>query len=136
MIPVEKIGVVIGSGGKTIKDIEAKTGATLGIEPDGTVVIAAATSEGLNKAVSMVEALVKDIEVGSVYEGVVKNTTDFGAFVEILPGREGLLHVSELSHKYVTNVEDEIKPGDKVRVKVLAAENGRISLSKKALEGK
>ena len=133
-IPVEKIGMVIGSGGKTIKEIEAKTGASLGIEPDGTVTISAQTTEGLEKARQIVIQMTRDPEIGAVYEGVVKGTVDFGAFVEILPGREGLLHVSELSHDYVTKVEDYVKVGDTVKVKVLNVENGKIALSKKALE--
>ncbi len=133
-IPVEKIGLVIGAGGKTIKDIEAKTGTALGIEPDGTIMISGPAQEGIDRAVKMVDDLVIDVEVGGVYEGTVKGITDFGAFVEVLPGKEGLLHISEMSSDYVSNVEDILSLGDKITVKVLAAENGKISLSKRALE--
>ncbi len=134
-IKPEQIGLIIGSGGKTIRDIEAKSGATLGIDDDGTVAISAATSEGMEKAKLMVEALTKVVEPGEVYEGTVKRITEFGAFVEILPGKEGLVHVSEMSHGYVTNVRDVVKEGDKVQVKVIETDQqGRISLSMKALQ--
>ncbi len=133
----EQVGLVIGSGGKTIKDIEAKTGATLGIDDDGTVAISAPTAEGMEKARLMVEGLTKQVEPGEVYEGTVKRVTDFGAFVEILPGKEGLVHVSELSHGYTSNVRDVVNEGDTVKVKVIEIDQmGRINLSKKALEEK
>src|SRR3989344_3963769 len=134
-IKPEQIGLVIGSGGKTIRDIESKTGATLGIEDDGTISISAPSSEGMDKAKSMVEALTRVIMPGEVYEGTVKKILDFGAVVEISPGKEGLVHVSELSNEYVTNVRDVLKEGDKVTVKVLDVDpsSGKISLSKKAL---
>jgi len=134
-IAPEKIGVVIGTGGKTIKDIEAKTGASLAIEEDGTIVISSVSEEGANKAKEMVIGLTKGVEAGEIYDGKVTKIADFGAFVEILPGREGLLHVSELSYDYIKNVEDAIHVGDIVRVKVLeAGMDGKISLSKKAME--
>ncbi|OGC57488.1 polyribonucleotide nucleotidyltransferase [candidate division WWE3 bacterium RIFCSPLOWO2_12_FULL_36_10] len=134
-IAPEKIGVVIGTGGKTIKDIEAKTGASLAIEEDGTIVISSVSEDGANKAKEMVIGLTKGVEAGEIYDGKVTKIADFGAFVEILPGREGLLHVSELSYDYIKNVEDAIHVGDIVRVKVLeAGMDGKISLSKKAME--
>lgn len=131
----EQIGLVIGSGGKTIRDIEAKSGATLGIDDDGTIAISAATKEGMEKAKGLIEGLTKMVEPGEVYEGTVKRVVDFGAFVEILPGKEGLVHVSELAHGFVRNVTDVVNEGDKITVKVLGVDmQGKISLSKKALE--
>ncbi len=133
----DQVGLVIGSGGKTIKDIEAKTGATLGIEDDGTVAITAPTKEGMERAKIMVESLTKIVEPGEIYDGTVKRVTDFGAFVEILPGKEGLVHVSELSHGYTSNVRDVVSEGDVIKVKVIEIDQmGRINLSKKALEEK
>src|SRR3989338_320078 len=133
-IDTDKIGVVIGAGGRTIKDIQDKTETVLTIEQDGSVVITASTEENAHKAAEMVIGLVKDVKPGEVYDGTVSDIVDFGAFVEILPNKDGLLHISEISNEYVTNVNDFLKVGDKVKVKVLAVENGKISLSKKALE--
>ena len=133
-IDTDKIGVVIGAGGRTIKDIQDKTETVLTIEQDGSVVITASTEENAHKAAEMVIGLVKDVKPGEVYEGTVSDIVDFGAFVEILPNKDGLLHISEISNEYVKDVNDFLKIGDKVTVKVLAVENGKISLSKKALE--
>jgi len=134
-IDPDKIGVVIGSGGKTIKEIQANTGAEISIEDDGTVVISAVNSEKADEAAKIVEGLVKDVKRGEVYDGVVEEIVDFGAFVNILPGKTGLLHISEISNEYVSAVSDFLKVGDIVKVKVLDAEpNGKISLSKKILE--
>jgi len=133
-IDTDKIGVVIGAGGRTIKDIQDKTETVLTIEQDGSVVITSATEENAHKAAEMVIGLVKDVKPGEVYEGTVSDVVDFGAFVEILPNKDGLLHISEISNEYVNDVSDFLKVGDKVKVKVLAVENGKISLSKKALE--
>ena len=135
-IKPEQIGLVIGTGGKTIRDIEAKTGATLGIDDDGTIAVSAPSDEGIEKAKAMIEGLTKQVLPGEVYEGTVKKILDFGAVVEILPNKEGLVHVSELAHNYVTNVRDILNEGDKVSVKVLDVDpgSGKISLSKKALE--
>lgn len=136
-IDPDKIGVVIGSGGKTIKEIEAKTGATLSIEEDGNVIIFAKDTKGAEEAKSIVNGLTKKIEIGEVYTGPVVSVVDFGAFVEILPGVEALLHVSEISNGFVKNVSDFIKEGDVVTVKVIKSEpNGKIGVSKKALEEK
>ncbi len=134
-IDPEKIGIVIGSGGKTIKEIQAKTGAEISIEDDGTVVITAVNAEKADEAAKIVEGLVKDVKRGEVYDGVVEEVVDFGAFVNILPGKTGLLHISEISNEYVSSASDYLHAGDIVKVKVLDVEsNGKISLSKKILE--
>lgn len=134
-IPVEKIGMVIGSGGKTIKEIQEKTGAELAIDDDGTVTASSIKEDDAKKAIEIVNALVKDVKAGEIYEGVVKEIVDFGAFVEILPGKQGLLHISEISNGYVGSVSDVLQEGDTIKVKVIeAGRDGKVSLSKKALE--
>lgn len=130
-----KIGLVIGSGGKTIKEIEAKTGCVLGIEDDGNIAVSGNEEEMVKKAAEMVLGIVKDVEVGDVYDGTVREVVDFGAFVNILPGKDGLLHVSEMSSEYIGNPHNVVKEGDSVRVKVIGVgSDGKISLSRKALE--
>jgi polyribonucleotide nucleotidyltransferase len=134
-IPVDKIGDLIGPKGKTIRGIQDETGATLSVEDDGTVTIAAVGGESMERARQMIAALTAEPVVGDVYEGVVKSTTAFGAFVEIMPGTEALLHISELKHERVANTEDVVKKGDTVRVKLVDRdERGRLRLSMKALE--
>jgi len=134
MIKPDKIGDVIGPKGKTIRSIQDATGATITIEDSGLVTIASVGGEGGEKARKMIEAMVAEPEVGAVYEGVVKSTTNFGAFVEILPGVEGLLHISELQHGRTEKTEDVVKKGDTVRVKLLEVDDkGRMRLSRKAL---
>jgi polyribonucleotide nucleotidyltransferase len=134
-IPVDKIGELIGPKGKTIRGIQDETGATLSVEDDGTVTIAAVGGESMERARQMIAALTAEPVVGEVYEGVVKSTTAFGAFVEIMPGTEALLHISELRHERVANTEDVVKRGDRVRVKLIDRdERGRLRLSMKALE--
>ncbi len=134
-IPPEKIGMVIGSGGKVIKEIQEQTESEIFIEEDGNVVISAESLDKAQKAYDIVNGLTKEMKVGEVYEGTVKDLLDFGALVEILPGRVGLLHISEIANTYVNSVKDWFKPGDKVTVKVIGlGEEGKISLSKKALE--
>jgi polyribonucleotide nucleotidyltransferase len=134
MIKPDKIGDVIGPKGKTIRSIQDQTGATISIEDSGQVTIASPGGEGGEKARKMIEAMVAEPEVGTIYEGVVKSTTAFGAFVEILPGVEGLLHISELQHARTEKTEDVVKKGDAVRVKLLEVdEKGRMRLSRKAL---
>lgn len=136
VINKDKIGIIIGSGGKTIKEIQEQTNSEIFIEEDGTVVISAESEESAKKAFDIVVGLSRDLEVGDIFEGTVKDILNFGALVEILPGRVGLLHVSEVANTYVNNVRDWFKPGDKVKVKVVAlGEEGKISLSKKALDG-
>ncbi len=130
----QKIGDVIGPKGKTIRGIQEETGAEINIDDSGTVTIAAVDGAAGAAAKARVEALVEEPEVGRIYEGPVKSTTAFGAFIEIMPGTEGLLHISELAHGRVEKTEDVVKKGDIVRVKLLSMdERGRMKLSRKAL---
>jgi polyribonucleotide nucleotidyltransferase len=129
----EKIGEVIGPKGKTIRGIEEATGAEVNIEDSGLITISSVSGEAGERAREMVEAIVQEPEIGRIYEGVVKNTTTFGAFVEILPGIEGLLHISELQEGRVEKTEDVVKRGDTVKVKLLSVdERGRMRLSRRA----
>ena len=131
-IPVDKIRDVIGPGGKIIRDIIAKTGVEIDIEDDGRVYIASTDGEGGEKAQQLIERYVKDVEVGETYLGVVKRIMNFGAFVEILPGKEGLVHISQLERRRVNKVEDVVNIGDEVLVKVMEIDRqGRINLSRK-----
>ena len=128
-IPVDKIREVIGSGGKVIQGIIAETGAKIDIEDDGRVFIAAVDSEMGDKAYKMIEAIVKDPEAGEIYEGKVVRIMDFGAFVEILPGKDGLIHISKLAKGRVEKVTDVVKEGDTVKVEVIEIDDkGRINL--------
>ncbi len=132
-IDPEKIGAVIGPGGRTIREIE-KTGASVTVEDDGTITVSAVEAEAADQARAMIEAITADAEIGAEYEGTVKRIMPFGAFVEILPGKEGLLHISELDHHRVDTVEDVVAEGDQVAVKVLDIDNaGKIRLSRKAM---
>jgi polyribonucleotide nucleotidyltransferase len=129
----EKIGDLIGPKGKTIRSIQEQTGAELNVEDDGTVTISSPGGVGGERAREMVAAITEEPEVGRIYEGVVKNTTTFGAFVEILPGTEGLCHISELQEGRTDRTEDVLKSGDITKVKLLAIdEKGRLRLSRKA----
>ena len=132
-IDVDKIREVIGQGGKVIQKIVADTGAKIDIEEDGTIHIFAVDQESGDAAKEAIELIVKEPEIGEVYEGVVKTITDFGAFVEILPGKDGLCHVSELDYKRVEKVEDYVNIGDTMTVKVMKIDEktGKISLSHK-----
>jgi polyribonucleotide nucleotidyltransferase len=127
---------VIGPGGKTIRKIIEQTGTTIDIEDDGTVTIAATNPVGLEKAKQWVESLVAEVEVGKIYQGTVTRIMNFGAFVEILPGKEGMIHISQLGPERYRQVTDAVKVGDKVWVKVVEIdEQGRINLSRrKAME--
>ena len=128
----EKVRDVIGSGGKNIRQIVAETGVEINVEDDGTVTIASSDAEAAARAVAMVKWLTEDAEVGKIYNGTVKKIVDFGAFVEILPGTEGLLHISQLAKERVNKVTDILKEGDEVRVKVLEVDKqGKIRLSRK-----
>ncbi|MCK4326718.1 polyribonucleotide nucleotidyltransferase, partial [bacterium] len=132
-VPLDKIGNVIGPGGKTIRGIIEKTGAEIDIEDDGEVTISAPDDEGIQKALKMVESLTADVEVGKIYSGKVKKITDFGAFVEVLPKQEGLVHISQLADHHVKKVEDEVKVGEEILVKVVEVDpQGKIRLSRKA----
>jgi polyribonucleotide nucleotidyltransferase len=133
-IKPDKIGDLIGPKGKTIRGIQEATGAKISVEDSGLVTIAAVGGEAGEKAREMVTAICTEPEVGKIYEGPVKSTTAFGAFVEILPGVEGLLHISELQHARTEKTEDVVKKGDIVKVKLLEVdERGRMKLSRKAL---
>jgi polyribonucleotide nucleotidyltransferase len=130
----EKIGLLIGPGGKTIKGIQEATGAKIDIEDNGTVYISHHESAGAEAALRKVEALTEEVKVGKVYEGRVTSVKDFGAFIEILPGRDGLCHISELDDKYVGKVDEVCKVGDTMQVKVIAIdEHDRVKLSRKVL---
>ena len=129
----QKIGDIIGPKGKNIRAIQDDTGATIEVEDDGTVKVAAVSQEASDRAREIIEAIAQDPEVGRIYEGPVKNTTTFGAFVEIMPGVEGLCHISELADERVGKTEDVVNRGDVVRVKLLSIdEKGRMRLSMKA----
>ena len=134
-IPTEKIRDVIGKGGVTIRAISESTGATIDIEDDGTIKIASADLSAAEAARKRIEQITADVEVGTIYEGKVVRLMDFGAFVNILPGRDGLVHISQISTERVANVSDKLSEGDVVRVKVLEVDKqGRIRLSIKAVE--
>jgi polyribonucleotide nucleotidyltransferase len=128
----EKIGAVIGPGGKVIKKIIQDTGATVDIEDDGTVQVAGTDPKAIEAAIAIIKGITEEPEVGRIYKGKVKRIMNFGAFVEILPGKEGLVHVSELSNKFVKNVEEVVKLGDEFDVKLTEIDDqGRLNLSKK-----
>ncbi len=130
----EKIRDVIGKGGAVIRAITEETGTTIDIQEDGTITIASVNGEAANAAKARIEAITADVEVGKIYEGTVLKLLDFGAIVSILPGRDGLLHISQIANERVNAVADYLKEGQKVRVKVLEAdEKGRVRLSMKAI---
>jgi polyribonucleotide nucleotidyltransferase len=133
----EKIGDLIGPKGKTIRGIQDETGAEITVDDSGLVTIAAVGGESMERARQMVQAITAEPVVGEIYEGPVKSTTAFGAFVEIMPGTEGLLHISELRHGRTEKTEDVVKKGDRVKVKLIERdERGRLRLSMKALQPK
>ena len=126
----EKIKDIIGSGGKTIRKIIADTGVSIDVEDDGTVKVASNDSEASNKAIEIIKNITADAEVGKVYDGKIKRLMEFGAFCEILPGKEGLIHVSELADTFIKKVDDVVKIGQEVKVKVIEVDpQGRINLS-------
>jgi polyribonucleotide nucleotidyltransferase len=134
MINPEKIGDLIGPKGKTIRGIQDETGAQITVDDTGAVTVAAVGGEALERARSMIQALTQEPEIGATYDAVVKSTTPFGAFVEILPGTEGLVHISELKHGRTERTEDVVNKGDRVQVKLIDRdERGRLRLSMKAL---
>lgn len=133
-IPIEKIGAVIGPSGKIIQSIQRDTKTEIAIEEDGTVNIASTSEEGIEEAISRIRLLTEPPQIGKVYKANVKKIVDFGAFVEIAPGVEGLLHISQIDHKKVNKVEDYFKVGEKVEVKLIKIEdNGRLVFSRKIL---
>ena len=136
-ISPEKIGDLIGPKGKTIRGIQEETGAEITVDDTGLVTIAAVGGEAMERARQMIQALTAEPIIGDTYEGTVKSTTAFGAFVEIMPGTEGLVHISELKHGRTEKTEDVVKKGDRVKVKLLERdERGRLRLSMKALTPK
>jgi polyribonucleotide nucleotidyltransferase len=131
-IDPEKIGLLIGPGGKTIRSIQEATGAMIEVEDDGTVTIASHMADGAREALRRVEALTASVEIGRIYSGRVTSVKDFGAFVEILPGKDGLCHISELSDEYVSSVSDVCKVGDPMQVKVISIDDqDRVKLSRR-----
>jgi polyribonucleotide nucleotidyltransferase len=132
MIPKEKIGAVIGPGGKNIRKILEATGTEIDIEDDGSVHVSGTVPDMVEKAVAWVKSMVEEAEVGKIYDGEVTRIMNFGAFVEILPGKEGLVHISELSDERVGRVEDVVKIGDRIKVKCTEIDDmGRVNLSKR-----
>ncbi len=132
----DRIGALIGPGGKVIKKIVEESGATIDIKDDGKVIVFSRTEEGMNKAINMIRNITQDVEVGQVYLGRVTRVTNFGAFIEIFPGREGLCHISQFSSERGKKVEDFVKVGDDVLVKVTGIDSmGRIALSHKEALG-
>ena len=135
-VPQEKIGAVIGSGGATIKGLQTEFDVSINIDEDGKVMIGANNSETADKVVSAINSIIKDVETGDVYNAKVVKLMNFGAFAEILPGKQGLIHISEISTERVENVESVLSVGDNVEVKVIKVDKqGRIDLSIKALLG-
>jgi polyribonucleotide nucleotidyltransferase len=133
-IDPEKIGAVIGTGGRTIRAIIAETKTTIDIDNDGTVIIGSPNEESARKAIGIIESLTKEVEIGTTYTGKVTRILNFGAMVEILPGKEGLVHISELADYRVAKVEDVVKIGDEVTVKVINIDDmGRVNLSRRAV---
>jgi polyribonucleotide nucleotidyltransferase len=131
----DKIGELIGPGGKNIKKIIAQTGASIDIQDDGNVLVGSTDAVKSEEAIKMIKAIAEDVEVGRIYVAKVKRIVAFGAFCEIAPGKDGLVHVSELAEGFVKKVEDVVKVGDEIKVKVIGIDElGRINLSKKQAE--
>jgi polyribonucleotide nucleotidyltransferase len=133
MINPDKIRDVIGKGGATIRSITEETGAKIDIEDDGTISIATADGDAAQAAIARIKALTADAEIGETYLGTVSRIVDFGAFVEIMPGLDGLLHISEISDRRVRDVRDELKEGQQIMVKCIGKEGNKIKLSRKAI---
>ena len=135
MINPDKIGAVIGKGGEMINKITSETGAEVDIEDSGLVTFSGHDPEKIRKAFEWVKSLTEEPEVGKVYEGTVVTIKDFGAFVEILPGVDGMLHISQISDKRLKSVDEVLKVGQKVKVRLVAIDNGKLSLTMKGIEG-
>jgi len=130
----DKIGKLIGPGGKTIRALEEETGATIEIEEDGTIYVSATGAGKAERALEEIEKIGAEVKLGQIYNGKVTSVKDFGAFIEVIPGQDGLCHISELAEGYVKKVEDEVKVGESVRVKVINIdEQGRVKLARKAV---
>jgi polyribonucleotide nucleotidyltransferase len=133
-VPTDCIGLIIGPGGKTIRDITERTGTTIDINDDGVVTIASTDPVACEKAREIISNMVAVPEVGKVYKGIVKGIKEFGAFVEILPGREGLLHISQIDNRRINRVEDVLKMGEEVSVELIEiGDDGKLRLSRKSL---
>jgi polyribonucleotide nucleotidyltransferase len=131
-IDPDKIGMLIGPGGKVIRGIQESTGAVIEVDDDGTVTIASPNAEWAQAALSQVEAITATVQIGKIYDGRVTSIKDFGAFVEILPGRDGLCHISELDEGYVSNVTDVCNVGDAIKVCVIDIDDhDRVKLSRR-----
>jgi polyribonucleotide nucleotidyltransferase len=130
----EKIGTVIGPGGKMIRSIIEQTKSSIDIEDDGTVVVGSADEKSAQRAIEIIEGLTKEIEIGAIYTGKVSRILNFGAMIELVPGKEGLVHISELADHRIEKVEDVVKVGDEITVKVIDIDHmGRVNLSRKAM---
>jgi len=132
-VETDQIGLIIGPGGKTIQGMQRLYGVDISVEDDGTINISSPDGESAGKCKEYIKQLTATPEVGEVYDGVIVKIVDFGAFVEILPGKEGLLHISQIDNKRVEKVSDYFKTGDKVKVKLIKTDNGKLSLSRKEL---
>jgi len=131
----EKIGELIGPGGKTIKKIISQTGVTIDIQEDGNVLVGSTDATKSKEAIEMIKAIAEEVQVGNIYIGKVKRVMPFGAFCEIGPNKEGLVHISELADYFVKDINEVIKVGDEIKVKVIGIDElGRINLSKKQVE--
>ena len=130
----DKIKEIIGKGGAVIKSIQADTGATVDVTDDGVVTIFGETQPIMRDALKIIESIIEDPELDKIYEGKVVKIVDFGAFVNILPGKDGLLHVSEISNERVENVSDVLSEGDIIKVKLIGFDRGKMKLSKKVLD--
>jgi len=132
-VETDQIGLIIGPGGKTIQGMQRLYGVDISVEDDGTINISSPDGESADKCKEYIKQLTATPEVGEIYDGVIVKIVDFGAFVEILPGKEGLLHISQIDNKRVEKVSDYFKTGDKVKVKLIKTDNGKLSLSRKEL---
>jgi len=129
-IDEDKIGAVIGKGGETIRGIQESTETVINIADDGTITVASPDLTNAEKAIAIIKGLTSDVEVGEIYNGIVKKIMDFGAFIEILPGKDGLCHISKLASKRVNKVSDVVREGERIRVRVVEVDKlGRINLS-------
>ena len=131
-VPTDKIRDIIGPGGKVIREIIDKTGVSIDIDDSGLVSIASSDQEAADRAIEYIENLTQEVEVGKVYLGKVKKIVDFGAFVEIFPGTDGLVHISQVCDRRIKSVSDEIQEGDEIKVKVIDVDQqGKVKLSRK-----